>query len=139
MPLLPYLLLPPSPSSPHPPPPHVKPLVMMIFVLQDGWSPLMKAGENGHLDVVKTLIEAGANVNHTNKVDTRTCTLLMYTYMYTVLLYCLSSASLCTCSCHNDVIGTNSYLSLQCCRCHLQVDNVHVICHLKPGVCWVGF
>ena len=28
----------------------------------------MKASEKGHLDVVKTLIAAGANVNHTNKV-----------------------------------------------------------------------
>ena len=28
----------------------------------------MKASQQGHLDVVKTLIEAGANVNHTNKV-----------------------------------------------------------------------
>ena len=53
----------------------------------------MKASDEGYLDVVKTLIEAGANVNHTNKVGT--CTLLLYTY--TVLLYCLSSASLCTC------------------------------------------
>ena len=79
--------------------------------------------------------EAGANVNHTDKVGT--CTLLLYTY--TVLLYCLSSANLCTCSCHNDVIGTNNYLSLQCCRWHLQVDNVHVIYHLKPGVCRVRF
>ena len=75
-PLLPYLLLPPSPSSPHPPPPHVKPLVMMIFVLQDGMSPLMAASNAGHLDVVKTLIEAGANVNQT---DTKVgiCTLLL--------------------------------------------------------------
>ena len=28
----------------------------------------MKASDTGHLDVVKTLIEAGANVNHCNKV-----------------------------------------------------------------------
>ena len=126
-PLLPYLLLPPSHSSPHPPPPHVKPLVMMIFVLQNGWSPLMTASEKGHLDVVTTLVEAGANVNHTNKVGI--CTLLLYTY--TVLLFCLSSASLCTCSCHNDVIGTNNYLSLQCCCCHLQVTMYTYLYHLK--------
>ena len=55
----------------------------------------MAASYIGHLDVVKTLIKAGANVNHTNKVGTCICTLLLYTY--TVLLYCLSSASLCTC------------------------------------------
>ena len=38
------------------------------FVLQDGWSPLMVASEKGHLDVIRTLFEAGAEVNHTNKV-----------------------------------------------------------------------
>ena len=41
---------------------------MMIFVLQSGWSPLIWASLRGHLDVVKTLIEAGANVNQTDKV-----------------------------------------------------------------------
>ena len=41
---------------------------MMIFLLQNGCSPLMIASDEGHLDVVKTLLEAGANVNHTNKV-----------------------------------------------------------------------
>ena len=29
----------------------------------------MKASDKAHFDVVKTLIEAGANVNHTNKVS----------------------------------------------------------------------
>ena len=75
-PLLPYLL-PPSPSFPHPPPPHVKPMVMMIFVLQNGWTALMTASDEGHLDVVKTLIEAGAEVNDTDEVSK---------YMYTLLL-----------------------------------------------------
>ena len=42
---------------------------MMTFVLQDGWSPLYIASHNGHLDIVKTLIEAGANVNQANKVQ----------------------------------------------------------------------
>ena len=50
-------------------PPLVQPLVMMTFVLQDGWSPLHKASDKGHLEIVKTLIEAGANVNQAaNKV-----------------------------------------------------------------------
>ena len=47
----------------------VQPLVMMTFVLQDGWTPLYIASNRGHLDIVKTLIEAGANVNQTNKVS----------------------------------------------------------------------
>ena len=42
--------------------------VMMGFVLQDGWTPLDVASQNGHLEIVKRLIEAGANVNRTSKV-----------------------------------------------------------------------
>ena len=43
---------------------------MVTFVFQDGLSPLMIASEKGHDEVVKTLIEAGANINHTNQVGT---------------------------------------------------------------------
>ena len=55
------------------------PLVMMTFVLQVGRRPLYIASFNGHLDVVKTLLEAGANIHQTNKVgrtihyNTSTC------------------------------------------------------------------
>ena len=42
--------------------------VMMGFVLQNGLTPLVIASNNGHLEIVKSLIEAGANVNHTTKV-----------------------------------------------------------------------
>ena len=42
--------------------------VMMGFVLQVGWTPLVIASQEGHLEIVKSLIEAGANVNHTTKV-----------------------------------------------------------------------
>ena len=42
--------------------------VMMGFVLQDGVTPLVIASHNGHLEIVKSLIEAGTNVNHTTKV-----------------------------------------------------------------------
>ena len=45
---------------------------MITFVSQDGWSPLMAAIEEGHVDVVRSLIQAGANVNHTDKVGTHT-------------------------------------------------------------------
>ena len=39
-----------------------------VYFLQNGSSPLMIATLYGHLDVVKTFIEAGADVNHANKV-----------------------------------------------------------------------
>ena len=40
----------------------------MIFLLQNGKSPLWTALDKAHLDLVKKLIQAGANVNQTNKV-----------------------------------------------------------------------
>ena len=43
---------------------------MMTFVLQDGWSPLHSASFYGHLDIVRALIEAGANIREANKVGT---------------------------------------------------------------------
>ena len=42
---------------------------MMRFVLQDGGSPLGAASNNGHLDVVITLMEAGANINQADTVS----------------------------------------------------------------------
>ena len=47
----------------------VQPLVMMTFVLQDGCSPLYVASCIGHLDVVETLLEAGAIINQAVKVQ----------------------------------------------------------------------
>ena len=48
--------------------------ILMGFVLQDGRSPLYMASQEGHLDVVKTLIEAGANIDQANKVSTHIST-----------------------------------------------------------------
>ena len=50
--------------------------VMMGFVLQDGWTPLLSASQEKHLEIVKRLIEAGANVNHTSKVVKKKNTIL---------------------------------------------------------------
>ena len=43
---------------------------MITLVLQNGSSPLHIASFNGHLDVVRTLIEAGANISQVNTVGT---------------------------------------------------------------------
>ena len=46
--------------------------ILMGYVLQDGLSPLYMACREEHLDVVKTLIEAGANIHQADKVRTQT-------------------------------------------------------------------
>ena len=44
---------------------------MILFsCLQDGWSSLMVASENGHHEVVKVLLSVGAKVDLLNKVST---------------------------------------------------------------------
>ena len=48
----------------------VQPLVMMTLVLQYGCSPLFAASFNGHLDIVKTQLDAGANINQATQVST---------------------------------------------------------------------
>ena len=48
--------------------------ILMGFVLQDGRSPLYMASQEGHLDVVKTLIDAGANIDQAEKVSIHTYT-----------------------------------------------------------------
>jgi hypothetical protein len=39
------------------------------FKLQDGDTPLMKSAKNGHLEVVKKLLGAGADANAANSVS----------------------------------------------------------------------
>ena len=40
----------------------------VLSTLQDGFSPLSMAAQEGHLDVCRLLIEQGANVNSQSKV-----------------------------------------------------------------------
>ena len=47
---------------------HSKYMYHCILFHQNGWSPLFASSLNVHLDVVKKLIEAGANVNQAEKV-----------------------------------------------------------------------
>ena len=49
---------------------------MRKFVLQDGQSPLYTSSFNGNHDVVKTLINAGANINQANKVSRHICSVV---------------------------------------------------------------
>ena len=44
--------------------------MLSVIFLQGGWSSLMIASEKGHLDIMKTLIGAGAEVSLTNEVVT---------------------------------------------------------------------
>ena len=52
------------------------------IVLQDGNGPLHIASFNGHLEVVKSLIEAGANVYQENKVH-------LYAHVHLFFSVCL--------------------------------------------------
>ena len=41
----------------------------MYLYLQDGKSPLVVASLGGHVEIVKLLLDKGAEVNHLNKVS----------------------------------------------------------------------
>ena len=69
---------------------------MITLAWQDGWSPLIVASRKGHVEVVRSLIEAGVNINHTDKVGTRTHTLFDCTPLdaHSPLPYCYTSLSM---------------------------------------------
>ena len=71
----------------------------MTIVLQDDCSPLLIASSKGHLDIVKTLIEAGANVNQANKVQ---CVGRLHVSFRVIVIYqhtyilCMTDSKACT-------------------------------------------
>ena len=52
---------------------------------QFGFVPLEIAAEHGHTETVQRLLEAGANINHQNKVCVFGCLHLQYTLIHTYL------------------------------------------------------
>ena len=65
------------------------------------------ASQKGHLDVVKTLIEAGANINQVDKVSTHTYTSkpVINTYLYK----CDPSHTACRERCVKGMVDDRSY------------------------------
>ena len=43
-------------------------IIMIFFLLQDMVTPLLFAAEKGHVDILRTLVERGADVNAKSKV-----------------------------------------------------------------------
>lgn len=89
---------------------------LVMFYLQDGWSPLYTASLNGHIDVVESLIAAGANVNEATKVRTvymQTCTSILWLlccYGLDIIQFSITADVDWKCVC----VGVKLIKSLQC-------------------------
>ena len=58
--------------------------IYIYMHIQDGWTSLMSASDNGHQDVVQLLIKHDADVNHATKVH-----VCMYVCLLCVWLVCV--------------------------------------------------
>ena len=84
--------------------------IQMGFVLQDGLSPLHMASQEGHLDVVKTLIQAGANIHQADKVRTQTYLCMRSKPVINMYLYkCDPSHTACRERCVKGMVDDGSY------------------------------
>lgn len=134
----------------------------MTFLLQKGWSPSYVASFKGHLDILKTLIEAGANIYLTDKVcdiniflvhstyhticawNLHTCTLPSYfkanksnrsckpTTVFVVTNHCYIKGDTCTMH-QSQYVFTSTFLSI---RLWVSLPFVHVLSSLicSPSV-----
>ncbi len=48
---------------------HIQSVVLLLFILQDGWTALMLATEGGHTETVLLLLEHLAEINVVNMVS----------------------------------------------------------------------
>ena len=46
-------------------------LTVSVYVVQNGWTALLWASENGHLSIVEVLLERGADIHHKDDVRQR--------------------------------------------------------------------
>ena len=53
--------------------------------IQDGWTSLMSASDNGHQDVVQLLIKHDADVNHADEVCMCVC---IFSFLFSVVSVC---------------------------------------------------
>ena len=87
---------------------HLLSFKIPTIVSQDGWSPLITSSLNGHLDVVKALNKAGANINQADEVSTHICSthicsiIVIHSYkMYMCALYDYESPDIRACALKN--------------------------------------
>ena len=75
---------------------------MPTFVLQNGWSNniIITSSLDGHLDVVKALIKAGANINQADEDTTLVCSVIV-----------IHSHKICMCTLY-DIIASDEYIPL---------------------------
>ena len=62
-----------------------------MLLLQDGRTPLHKAAEGRHLNVIELLLSAGAEVDSKDKVSVHS---ILYTYLCTYVNVCIIVISL---------------------------------------------
>ena len=82
----------------------------MVYLVQDGWTPLMAASFEGHADIVQTLIEAKAQINTQEEVyavpTTRKDTAHTHTTSsHTVSLYTDVLGEVTVCLCPHRMAG----------------------------------